>query len=163
VFQVLCLPFKFGGAFFYATPKLTHSLGIVNLVTLWAMCHFKFGGGIDFWNLFAVYVCKFFCVIFFLLKTKKLQCWIDRTTLRSIADTGMRLNSLPLVRAQRPISHTHSCMNAIERTLVQSIALVLNPHVTLFRSLSSLSPSFSHLHHTSSLPHLLHFSHIPYT
>jgi hypothetical protein len=45
---VLCLPFKFGGAFFYALPELTRSLGIVNLVTLWAMCHFKFGGGVDF-------------------------------------------------------------------------------------------------------------------
>jgi hypothetical protein len=45
---VLCLPFKFGGAFFYATPELTRSLGIVNLVTLRAMCHFKFEGGVDF-------------------------------------------------------------------------------------------------------------------
>jgi hypothetical protein len=43
-------------------PELTRSLGLVNLVTLWAMCHFKFGGGVDFWNLFAVCVCKYFCV-----------------------------------------------------------------------------------------------------
>jgi hypothetical protein len=29
-------------------PELTRSLGIVNLVTLWEMYHFKFGGGVDF-------------------------------------------------------------------------------------------------------------------
>jgi hypothetical protein len=57
---ILCLPFKFGGAFFHAMPKSTRSLGIVNLVTLWAMCHFKFRGGVDFWNLFVIYVCKYF-------------------------------------------------------------------------------------------------------
>jgi hypothetical protein len=28
-------------------PDLTHSLGIVILVTLWRMCHFKFGDGVD--------------------------------------------------------------------------------------------------------------------
>jgi hypothetical protein len=58
VFQVLCLPFKFGGAFFYATPELTRSLGIVNLVTLWAMCHFKFGGGVDFSGEPFCFLCK---------------------------------------------------------------------------------------------------------
>jgi hypothetical protein len=46
VFQ-LCLPFKFGGALFYAMPNLTRSLGIVILVTLWTLCHFKFVGGVD--------------------------------------------------------------------------------------------------------------------
>jgi hypothetical protein len=54
---VLCLPFKFGGAFFYATPKLTRSLYIVNLVTLWAMYHFKFGGGVDFSGETFCYLC----------------------------------------------------------------------------------------------------------
>jgi hypothetical protein len=37
--------------------------------------------------------------------------------------------------------HTHFCMNAIERALMQSIARILNHHMTLFRSLSS--PHFS--------------------
>jgi hypothetical protein len=37
LFLVLCLPFKFGGALFYAMPELTRSLGFVNPVTLWAM------------------------------------------------------------------------------------------------------------------------------
>ena len=41
------------------------------------------------------------------------------------------------------ITHTLS-MNAIEHTYVRSIACVLNPHVTLYRSLSSFSPSFLH-------------------
>jgi hypothetical protein len=74
MFQVLCLPFKFGGTFFYATPELTCSLGIVNLVTLWAMCHFKFGGGVDFWNLFAICVCKYFSK-----KKKKKICTVRLT------------------------------------------------------------------------------------
>ena len=56
MFQVLCLPFKFGGALFYAMPELTRSLGIVNLVTLWTMCHFKFGGGVDVSRAFLLFV-----------------------------------------------------------------------------------------------------------
>jgi hypothetical protein len=63
------------------------------------------------------------------------------------------------VQAQRPTSHTHSCMNAIERTLVRSIARILSHHVTLFRSLSSLLPLIFHLRCTLPPPHLCsHFT-----
>jgi hypothetical protein len=44
-FQDKCLPFKFGGAFFYGTPDLHRSFGIVFLVTLGTMCHFSLGVG----------------------------------------------------------------------------------------------------------------------
>ena len=39
VVQVICLPFKFGGALFdvYVTPNLTRSMCIIILVTLWSM------------------------------------------------------------------------------------------------------------------------------
>jgi hypothetical protein len=45
VFQVKCLPFKFGEAFFYVVPDLHHPAGIVFLVTLGTMCHFSLGVG----------------------------------------------------------------------------------------------------------------------
>jgi hypothetical protein len=45
VFQVKCLPFKFGGAFSYVMPNLRHSSGIVFLDTLGTMCHFSLGVG----------------------------------------------------------------------------------------------------------------------
>jgi hypothetical protein len=45
VFQVKCLPFKFGGAFSYVVPDLRHPAGIVFLVTLRTMCHFSLGVG----------------------------------------------------------------------------------------------------------------------
>ena len=41
VFQVKCLPFKFGGAFSYVLPNLHHSSGIVFLDILGTMCHFS--------------------------------------------------------------------------------------------------------------------------
>jgi hypothetical protein len=45
VFQVKCLPSKFGGAFSYVLPNLCHSSGIVFLDTLGTMCHFSLGVG----------------------------------------------------------------------------------------------------------------------
>jgi hypothetical protein len=45
VFQVKCLPFKFGGAFSYVLPNLHLSSGIVFLDTLRTMCHFSLGVG----------------------------------------------------------------------------------------------------------------------
>jgi hypothetical protein len=94
-----------------------------------------------------------------------LHCAIDRSTVRSIAYMGLRSNLLTCVQAQRPTSHTHTLStNAIEHTLVRSIALVLNPHV----SLSPLLPLVSHqrciapslflslYHHSTSIPLLNH-------
>ena len=37
-------------------PELTRSLGIVNLVTLWTMRHFKFRGGVDVFGAFLLFV-----------------------------------------------------------------------------------------------------------
>ena len=45
VFQVKCLPFKFGGVLSYATPDLHFSFGVVFLDTLGTMCHFCLGVG----------------------------------------------------------------------------------------------------------------------
>jgi hypothetical protein len=97
-------------------------------------------------------VCKYFRVnIFF---KKRLYYAIDHTTVRSIAYTGLRSNSLACVRAQRPTSHTHFCTNAIARGP--------NHHVTLFRSLSSLFHLIFSLAPFSSLyPSSPFFSHIP--
>jgi hypothetical protein len=55
-------------------------------------------------------VCDYFCVNTFVIKKKKitLHCAIDGTTIRSIADMGLRSNSLAFVQAQRPTSHTHT-------------------------------------------------------
>jgi hypothetical protein len=68
VFQVKCLPFKFGGLF-YVMPYLRHSSSIVFLDTLGTMCHFSLGGGVD------IYVLLFDCLCcLFLLKKKMLCC-----------------------------------------------------------------------------------------
>jgi hypothetical protein len=45
VFQVKCLPSKFGRAFSYIFPNLRHSSDIVFLDTLGTMCHFSLGVG----------------------------------------------------------------------------------------------------------------------
>jgi hypothetical protein len=57
------------------------------------------------------------------------------------------------VQAQSPISHTHSCTHAIERTYVQSIACVLSPHVTLLGHPFPLFPFIFTAGHTD-FPHL---------
>jgi hypothetical protein len=68
-------------------------------------------------------------------------------TMRSIILLYVRLHTWACVQTHSRVfehrgpHHTHTLStNAIEWTLVGSIVLVLNPHVTLFRSLSSLSP-----------------------
>jgi hypothetical protein len=45
IFQVKCLPSKFGGVFSYILPNLRPSYGIVFLDTLGTMCHFSLGVG----------------------------------------------------------------------------------------------------------------------
>ena len=52
VFQVMCLPFKFGGAFSYVVPDLCHPVGIVFLVTLGTMCHFSLGVGLTYFSFY---------------------------------------------------------------------------------------------------------------
>ena len=104
------------------------------------------------------------CVNIF-VKKKLLHYAIDHTTIHSIADTGLRSNSLAFCSsAEAHITHTLST-NAIECTYVQSIACVLNPHVTFFLghflpspphfSIApySTSPFFSHHHNTSTPNH----------
>jgi hypothetical protein len=48
VFQERCLPFKFGGEFFFDTPDLHRPFDIVFLDTLRTMCHFSLGVGKTF-------------------------------------------------------------------------------------------------------------------
>jgi hypothetical protein len=51
MFLVLFLAFvstsQIWGSILLCIPKLTHPLDFVYSVTLWAMRHFKFGGGVD--------------------------------------------------------------------------------------------------------------------
>jgi hypothetical protein len=61
VLQDKCLPFKFGGAFFYVTPDLHHPFGIIFLVTLGTMYHFSLGWGIHLCLLFLLFCCYFYC------------------------------------------------------------------------------------------------------
>ena len=66
IFQVKCLPFKFGGAFSYVVPDLCHSSGIVFLETLGTMCHFSLRGGVD------IFVLLFDCMCCLFLFKKKI-------------------------------------------------------------------------------------------
>ena len=90
-----------------------------------------------------------------------MHCAIDRTTLRSIIDTGLRLLS-----AEAHFTHTLAQVRSNTPWCDQAHSIE-NPHMTLFRSLSSFSPSFlhcavqhlsfffslSHHHNTSTLNH----------
>jgi hypothetical protein len=71
-------------------------------------------------NYFSLCVgCKYFLFVNIFVKKKKIYfaLCVRMHHLHSNVDTGLRSNSLAFVRPQRPISHTHPCTSAFERTL----------------------------------------------
>jgi hypothetical protein len=114
-----------------------------------------------------VCVCKYFCK-----KKKKIYFALcDRSyAIRSVADTGLRSNSLVFVQALRPTSHTHPYTYAIERTRLNPSRDLFLGHLLLFSP--SFQPcavqppySFSLIitHTTTPNHHLFTFGHPPNT
>jgi hypothetical protein len=66
VFQVKCLPFKFGGAFSYVVPDLHLPSGIVFFLSHWGQCDILVWG----WGR---HICHF---ILFVIKKKKSFCYV---------------------------------------------------------------------------------------
>ena len=119
IFSICVYRSNFRGAFFYASPKLTHSLGFVNPVTLWAMWHFKFRGGVDL------------CVIIFNKKRKNLPCTVWSTVPCTFDHRHGPAFKLTCVCSSAETHFTHTLStHAIERMYIRSIACVLSPHVT---------------------------------
>ena len=104
---------------------------------------------------FAVCVCKYFCVNIFFLKSLFYALCNRSYHCTFYCRHGLVFELTHMCSSvEAHITHTLST-NAIERTYVQSIACVLNQHVTLFRSLSPLFPLISLLR-LPSPPQLLH-------
>jgi hypothetical protein len=109
-------------------------------------------------------VCKYFslcvvCVIIFL--KKKFFALCDQTNhVHSNADTGLHSNSLAFVRAQSPISHTHSYTHAIEHTLYvrTHTRACVRTHLHLFERRAHFT--HTHTQHECDRTHVRTFDHM---